>query len=82
MKNQQKNKLCFLCDKIISDNDRIVINSITHSGYKFNVIQRLKNFLSNTLIISKEDYDLINIHSSCEAKVENELNKTCGDYQS
>lgn len=81
MEKQQKNKFCLLCDKIIFDNDRIVINSITHSGYKFNIIQRLKNFLSNKLITNKEDYDLINIHSSCEANIENELNKNCGDYQ-
>ena len=78
MEKQHLNKLCFLCGEKIVENDRISINSLS-SGYKFNIKQRLNKFISSG-ITNLEEYDLKIIHSSCESEIENELNKTCGDF--
>ena len=79
MEKQHLNKLCFLCGERIVDNDRISINSLNRSGYKFNIKQRLNKFILSG-ITNLEEYNLKSIHSSCETKIENELNKTCGDF--
>lgn len=78
MEKRYLNKLCFLCGERIVENNRIGINSLD-SGYKFNIKQRLNKFISSG-ITNLEEYNLKSIHSSCETKIENELNKTCGDF--
>jgi len=70
----KSNKLCFKCDRFITDNDKININSIKHSGVKFNIKQQLENFKLLPLA-NIDDYDLNFMHQSCYLKMEKELSK-------
>ncbi len=65
--------LCFLCDKEITNNKMIAVNTLKHSGLKFNIKQRLEKFIENTNSIDIKNYNLKSIHLSCEEKIEKEL---------
>ncbi len=62
-------KLCFICQKVITDNNRLAIESITHVGIKFNIKKRLKQFKELITITNNLKY----IHLNCYEKIEKEL---------
>lgn len=63
--------LCFRCDRPITDDNKIAINSITHQGMKFHINQLLEGF--KQLISDISDYDPKHMHLSCYEIIERKL---------
>ena len=71
---QEAKKLCFLRDKFIKIDDKIIaIETIKNQGTKYNLEQRVQKFKVNQLIINKNQYNLKTIHFSCFERIENQL---------
>lgn len=66
-KNQKLYKLCFYCEYPITENDRILISSITHAGLKRNIVCGHKDKLS--LIDNTMDYESNLLHLHCYNKI-------------
>lgn len=71
MENHKTYKLCFYCDHFVTENDRIVIDSITHVGLEYNITNRHKKKLD--IISDASSYEPHLMHSSCCDKIATNL---------
>ena len=66
-----ENKLCIICEKLLSINDRIVIDSVVHVGIKNAIMKKVSE---KKLILSDlEPYSVTSIHMSCYDKIEKKI---------
>ena len=68
-------KLCFRCDRYLTDDDKISVDSITNDRMKAYIKERIKNFKPLIPSANITDYDLNFIHLSCYTKAETGLNQ-------
>lgn len=69
-------KLCFLCEKPLQNNDQINRNSLTLTYVRHQINLRFKKFRSEKSDISY--YHPTLIHLTCHDKVKKELDAMCG----
>jgi hypothetical protein len=69
-------KLCFLCEKPLQNNDRINRNSLTLTYMQHQINLRFEKFKSEKGDVS--DYHPTLIHITCYDKVKKELDDLCG----
>ena len=77
-KNMTNQKICWLCDKFISEQDKVTIES---------AVVWLKNAIKSRISKVKEFMPVANnkiynekiVHCSCVNKIDKELKKICGD---
>lgn len=73
--NNLKSKLCFLCEKIIQENNRINRNTlVTYMRYR--VDELFKKF-QVTVGDNIENYDSVLIHCTCYDKIKEKLDSIC-----
>lgn len=65
------NKLCILCEKPLSNNDRIVVDSITHTGMKYATTKRVDE--KRKMLVDQELYSSSSIHITCYDKIDKEI---------
>ena len=65
------NKLCMLCEKPLSDDDRIAIDSITHAGMKYAVTKKVDE--KKAILADLEPYSPASIHFSCYDDIDKKL---------